>query len=139
MKKSEYKYQLLLEQATTLYNSEKEISGIFDALKANTEDADLRKGISLEAEENKRHCNRLEGLLEVLNRTPYKNENHYEEAEESFIQQFSIMLKRIAVKHTNFGYKTAIFVALALGQTEIANFLKCCLGHGSYYTFKVTV
>jgi ferritin-like metal-binding protein YciE len=136
MKTSEHQYQLLLEQATTLYNSEKELSGIFEALKANTDDASLMKGITLEAEENKRHCSRLEGLIEVLNRTPYKHGNHDEPAQQNFIQQFSMMLKRIAFKHADFGYKTAIFVALALGQNEIASYLRCTLGHGNILFIK---
>jgi hypothetical protein len=136
MKTSDYQYRLLLEQATTLYNSEKEISGIFDALKANTEEASLKRGITIEAQENKRHCTRLEGLLEVLARTPYKNEHQDEAAKQSFIHQFSLMLKRIAYKHADFGYKTAIFVALALGQNEIASFLKCSLGHGNIIFLK---
>jgi hypothetical protein len=46
------------------------------------------------------------------------------------------MLKRIAFKHADFGYKTAIFVALALGQNEIASYLRCTLGHGNILFIK---
>ena len=127
MKTSDTQYQLLLQQATSLYNVEKELSVIFDTLKANTDDSNLKQGITLEAEENKRHCTRLEGLLEVLNRTPYSNDNRDEVAKNDFIRQFSLMLKRISFKHADFGYKTAIFVALALGRDEIANFLRCSM------------
>lgn len=136
MKNSDYQYQLLVERATTLYKSEKELSGIFDALKINTEDENLKQGITIEAEENKKHCERLEGLLEVLTKMPFRPGTHDDPAKQNFIQQFSTMLKRIAFKHAAFGYKTAIFVALALGQNEIATFLRCSLSHGNILFIK---
>lgn len=136
MKASDLQYQLLADEATTLYNSEKEISGIFDALKINTDDTSLKQGINLEAKENKRHCTRLEGLLEVLNRNPYKYGNYDEASKQSFIQQFTIVLKRTALQHADFGYKTAVFVALAPGQNEIANLLRLNLGSGSHLLTK---
>lgn len=129
MKTLNHQYQALLDQATTLYNSEKELSSIFEARFNATDDANLKQRITLGAAEIKRQCIRLEGLLEILRRTPYKHEKHNEVATQHFSQQFSIMLKRIAFKHAAFGYKLAIFVALALGQNEIATFLRCSMGY----------
>jgi hypothetical protein len=134
MKTSNNQYQLLLEQATAMYNSEKKLSGMFKALTVNTDDANLKQEISLEAKENKRQCIRLEGLLEVLDRTPYKYENQDEVAKQDFVQQFAMMLKRVAFKHAAFGYRTAIVLALALGQNEIASFLRCSMGHGNLFS-----
>lgn len=64
MKAADYQYQQLLEQTTTLYNSEKEIIGIIESLYVNADDSNLKEEISREAEESKRHCTRLEGLME---------------------------------------------------------------------------
>lgn len=135
MKTSDDQFQLLLDQTTALYNSEKEVSGIFEALHGNTAEADLGKGIIPEAEENKKQCARLEGLLSVLERNPHQkclNETSWN----NFATQFSVVLKRIVIRHSIVGYRTAIFVALALGQNEIANFLKCCLSSGSIVMIK---
>ncbi len=135
MKTMENQFQRLLDQTTALYNSEKEISGIFEALRINTSEAHVKQGIALEAEENKNHCTRLEGLLNVLNQKPYKNCTT-ESSWTNFVNQFSTTLKRILIKHSEFGYRTAIFAALALGQNEIANFLRCCLSSGSMMIIK---
>ena len=134
MNTPDYQFQLLLDQTTALYNSERELSGVFDALRTNANGAHLREGILLEAQENKKHCERLEGLINVLNRHPHKTCSN-ETSWKNFVDQFHSTLNRIVAKHTNFGYKTAIFVALALGQNEIANFLKC-LSDGSLITVK---
>ena len=128
MKTSDNQFQQLLDQTTALYNTEKEVSGIFDALRINTIEAHLKQGIILEAEENKKQCARLEGLLNVLNRNRHKNCQN-ETSWRNFVSQFSTTLKRIILKHSDFGYRTAIFVALALGQNEIANLLRFSLGN----------
>jgi ferritin-like metal-binding protein YciE len=130
MKTAEFQYRQLLTHATALYNSERELSGIFGVLQANAENLTLQEELSREAEENKKHCTRLEGLLEVLNRNPHRT-CHTEDAWNSFIKEFSITMRRIATKHVAFGYKAAIFAALALGQNEIAGLLKCCLANGN--------
>lgn len=130
MKTTEYQYQRLLEQATALYNSEKEISGIFDALRMNIDEPSLREQICREAAENRDHCTRLEGLLNILERDPLKNCDT-ESTWLSFVRQFSLTLKRIIAKHAEVGYKAAILAALALGQNEIADFLKCSLSTGN--------
>lgn len=137
MKAAEYQYQQLLRHATNLYNSEKEVSGIFEALRVNISDVTLKDAINREAEENYKHCARLEGLLEILNRNPQRS-CASEDAWSNFTQQFSNTLKRIATKHAEFGYHTAIYAALALGQNEIATLLKCCLSSGSLHTNPTT-
>ena len=45
MKTPNDEFQLLLQQTSAMYNSEKEISGIFEALNVNTSDAHLKEGI----------------------------------------------------------------------------------------------
>lgn len=135
MKTLDNQYQHLLDQTIALYHSEKELSGIFEALRTNTTDAHLIKAISLEAEENKKQCERLEGLLSVLNCNPHKS-CMTETSWQGFVIQFRTTLHRIVSKHTSFGYRTAIFVALALGQNEIADFLKYCLSSGSMIIIK---
>jgi hypothetical protein len=104
MKTADNKIQLLLEQTCLLYNSEKEITGLFEALEVNISEAPLKEGIVREAEENKRQCARLEGLLSILRHHTITN-----------------CMKRVVFKHSDFGYKAAIFAAIALGQNEIAS------------------
>lgn len=113
---------LLQKKATELYNAEKELSCIFDVLQANTTEVSLKEGISREAEENKRHCARLEGLLVVMNRNPFTNAGD-EISKEQFTRQFVTILRRIGFQHVDFGYRTAIYVASQLGQNEIADHL----------------
>lgn len=135
MKTADNQFQLLLDQTIALYNSEKEVSGIFEALRINTREPHLKKAITLEEEENKKYCTRLEGLLRVLSRHPHKNCTN-KTSWKNFVNEFSATLQRIVLKHSEFGYRTAIFTALALGQNEIADFLKCCLSHGSVVVIK---
>lgn len=123
MKTSEEHFQFLLEKTAAMYNSEKEVSGIFEALSVNAPEAHIKQGIIREAEENRRQCERLEGLLSVLQRNPHKNCLTHD-SWENFVDQFSATLTRIALKHAEFGYQTAIFVALALGQVNMASLLK---------------
>src|SRR5688572_17437841 len=120
MKTYDSKFQLLLEHISALHKSEKEMSGIFEAL-LNTSEAYLKEGIIREAQENKKHCIRLEGLLKVLQQNPCKNCQN-ETSWKVFINQFSSTLKRVVLRHASFGYKTAIMAAIAFGQNEIANF-----------------
>lgn len=124
MKTSDNEFRQLLEQTSVLYHSEKEISGIFEALCINVDEDHLKAEIIQEAQENRRQCERLEGLISVLNRNPHK-QCTTDTSWKNFASQFSTTLKRIVYKHTDFGYKAAIFAALALGQNEIANFLRC--------------
>lgn len=123
MKTSNNPYNLLLEQTTSLYRSEKKIGDILSGLQAKTIEAAQKEGITREAEENKRHCVRLEGLLAVLNQAAYQSKaGEIEKA--NFVHQLSIMHKRIAAKHACFGYQTAILVAQDQGQNEVVSLLR---------------
>jgi hypothetical protein len=134
MKTLETQFQLLLDQTSALYESQQKLSGIFEARAAACE-PHLKNEFMLEAEENKKQCTKLEGLVNVLKRNPHKN-CKTEASWKQFVNEFTATLKRIISKHASFGYQTAIFVALALGQNEIANFLKCCLSSGSVVFIK---
>jgi hypothetical protein len=127
MKTSDTQFQLLLDQTCALYESEREISGLFQALSLNTNEAHLKEGIIREAEENKRQCARLEGLIKILSENPINF--GAPSLREKFVKQFSAILKRVVLKHTEFGYRTAVYAAIALGQQEIANLFKGCLAN----------
>lgn len=124
MKTSENEFRQLLEQTSALYHSEKEISGIFEALCINVDETNLKAEIIHEAQENRRQCERLEGLISILNHNPHKKCTT-DTSWRNFVSQFSIAFKRVILKHSDIGYKAAIIAALALGQNEIANFLRC--------------
>ena len=133
--KTRYQYQLILDQATSLYQAEIEISQVLDALQAKAKEPGLKERIAQEAEENKRHCERLEGVVAVLSKTPDKlleNEILWKD----FCNKVAAIIKRVAFKHADVGYKTAIIVALALGQNEVANMLKCSLSSGNLIFIK---
>jgi ferritin-like metal-binding protein YciE len=134
MKTADNKIQLLLEQTCLLYNSEKEITGLFEALEVNITEAPLKEGIVREAEENKRQCARLEGLLSILRH--HTITNCTSTAQENFIKQFSTALKRVVFKHSDFGYRAAIFAAITLGQNEIASLFRNALSNNSIVTVK---
>ena len=128
MKTPCYEYQQLLHQAMIIYTSEKEVSGIFDALQINVDDPGLKEGIAHEAEENKTYCQRLEGIIALFDRSRFHNLTD-ECRTNDFVKDVSIMMKRIMRKHAGFGYHTAIQVAMGLGQNEIATLLRVNAGH----------
>ena len=134
MKTADNKIQLLLEQTCLLYNSEKEITGLFEALEVNVSEAPLKEGIVREAEENKRQCARLEGLLSLLRH--HTITNCTPTAQENFVRQFSATLKRVVFKHSDFGYRAAIFAAIALGQNEIASLFRNALSKNNIMIMK---
>lgn len=115
--------QLLLEQTTSLYNWEKQITQILSKLRSDTKENVLIEGLAVEAEENKKQCFRLEGLIAILTQRPPEKCNA-EDQEINFFKQAAHTLKRMIIKHQGVGYRTAIFVALALGQNEAADLLR---------------
>jgi ferritin-like metal-binding protein YciE len=128
-------FRLLLEQTTALYAVEKEIARIIPTLQYSVTETALQEAITRESVENKNHCARLEGLLTVLDRAPFQAASN-ENLRKNFVQQFSTLLQRVAIRHAAFGYKAAIFVALALGQNEMATLLRLSASNGNLLLLK---
>ena len=135
MKTTDDQYQLMVKQATDLYDDECEIIQIFDSLRVSTDDISVKKAIIREAEENRTHCTRLEGLIEVLSQYPPAKFND-DASWKDFTQLFSLTYKRIAFKHAEFGYQTAITTAEAIGETRTADLLRCSLAPKEIRTHK---
>lgn len=127
MKKADNNFQQLREEATSLYNSEREISAIFAALSSGCVDVNLNERIAREAEENKRQCVRLEGFLAAAEQVAATKSE-----DQTVLCDLTLMLRRIAIKHAHFGYETAIFVAGTKGQDDVANQLRQVLLNGKY-------
>jgi len=127
MKTQKNDFRKLLEEAALLYNSEKEITGILSSLYTTSADSDLNEGVAREAEENKTHCERLEGFLAVADQVATTKSE-----DQAVLCDLSLMLKRIAIKHAHFGYETAIFLAGTKGQPEVADQLRQVLLNGKY-------
>jgi len=126
MKTQTTNFQKLLEEATVLYKSEKSVTEILTSLGATpSADTGLNEGIAREAEENKRHCARLEGFLAVADQVAAANTE-----DQTMVCDLSLMLKRIATKHARFGYETAIFLAGSKGEHELAKQLRHVLLSG---------
>ena len=121
MKTSVNDFQQLLEQTTSLYNYERKIAEILPSLHTVTSEPLAQEGLMREAEENKKQCERLEGLLTILNQTTKSKTDAA--INQDYLQQYSTMLKRVTLRHTNAGYKTAICIAMTVGQCEIADLL----------------
>lgn len=127
MKKADNNFQQLREEATSLYNSEREISAIFAALSSGCVDVNLNERIAREAEENKRQCVRLEGFLAAADQVAATKSE-----DQTVLCDLTLMLRRIAIKHAHFGYETAIFVAGTTGQDDVATQLRQVLLNGKY-------
>lgn len=112
----------LLEEATAVYSTEKEIGGLFNVLLENETDLVLREGILLEAEENKKQCERLEGLLAAIN-SNLSNSNKDEGSRKIIAPQLALLFKRIVRKCINFEYKTTMLAAILAGNSKIITLL----------------
>ncbi len=114
MKTSKNQFQQLLAEATALYHSEKEITAMLSLLHSGSLECTMKEWIAIEEEENKRHCERLEGFLVVLNQVGVKNSENKE-----LLSELSFILKRVTSKHAGFGYKTGILPALGKMEVEM--------------------
>ncbi|MEX1241079.1 MAG: hypothetical protein WEB30_15250 [Cyclobacteriaceae bacterium] len=127
MKTQDISFSQLREEAASLYNSEKEIAVILSSLYSSSSNHPLNERIAGEAEENRRHCERLEGFLAAADQIAAAKSD-----DQAVLCDLTLMLKRIAIKHAHFGYKTAIFLAGTKGNHEVANQLRQVLLHGMY-------
>lgn len=119
MERTNTRLQLLLEEVTGMYNAEKEIALILPILFSSSADDFLNEGIAREAEENKRQCARLEGIMTALARVCARRDK-----DENLCNAFSVMVKRVSMKHARFGYHNTIFMAEARGELAIARQLR---------------
>lgn len=120
-----YNVQPLLDRITAMYAVEKVVSFLLPELKADDQNIRVRHGLMLEAEENKRQCERLEALIELLR--PLNEDCDDQEKITLCYEQVSNMLRRFTLKHVNFGYDTSILVAQVTGRMDIVDTLQSCL------------
>jgi hypothetical protein len=115
MKTVTTKFEKLLEESTSLYNSEKVIAGLLSTLLSKSIDDCLNEGVARETDDNRRQCARLEGFMAALDQVLAKKcEN------EGLATELCLLLKRIT-RHDCFGYPTAISVAVTRGEFETAD------------------
>lgn len=115
----------MLARTASLYDSETRIALVFPMLSEAVNDTEVRRSLEREQQENRRRRLCLEGLLAVLKRAPAFPGGA---TARTYLQDFSILLKRLAVRHSYMGYKTAIVVAMALGQVEMVILLRQAFG-----------
>lgn len=103
--------QRLLDQAESLYRSERVISTYLKELQA---DSSITIASS-QVEENRNHCRRLEGLIEILNRNIARGLSPVEA--DQCAQYCSELLHRFVVKHAS-TYQNAMSLPMTAGGSE---------------------
>lgn len=108
--------QRLLNQAESLYRSERLISGYLQELQADTSNTIA----ALQAEEHRNHCCRLEGLIEILNRNIARGLSPVEA--DQCAQYCSELLHRFVIKHAS-TYQMAMSLPMTARGSEVADSL----------------
>ena len=107
----------LFEQVTTMYCTERMICSLLPDLNRECDDVRMRHALRMEAEENQRHCERLEGLINILQ--PIRASAVPEVELLTIYRQAADMLRRFVIKHLNTGYDTSILLPEISGRTDI--------------------
>jgi hypothetical protein len=117
--------QTLIDEVTFAYSVERVAGFQLSELISDNPNIRVKSGLLLEAEENQRQCERLEGLIELLKPIGEK-ELADEECLKCFqqsLQLFNCFLK----KHHTVGYDTSMLVAEVTGRTDILSTLQFCM------------
>lgn len=117
--------ETLLKRITDVYSMERMLSFLLPELQSPNHHIRIRHGLALEAEENQRHCERLEALLAILK--PLHSSIASEDDLAACVHDTADLLKRFTHKHRNTGYDTSILVAEVMGRTDILNTLHECM------------
>lgn len=115
MKKS--RLQPLLDQVELIYQGEKQIALYFRKLQVNGLDGFTLNSVSREIEENKTHCERLEGLIEII-RTNLDRKLSPAQTEEYVVYCYEL-LRRFNHKHTAYNYENVLKSAELMSRQEI--------------------
>lgn len=107
-------YNDILDEATVLYGEAKQIEAALATLGSSTVDDWINEGIAIEAAENKKLCDRLDGFFAAWKQISAGN------CIDKYHNELRGMLKRIRNKRTASGYHASIFMAVAKGDEEIS-------------------
>lgn len=108
-------FQNLLAEATALLDAERGIAATLKWLRAASPAPRRQQWISIEEEESRRQCERLEGFLVVLSRVhPKKHED------QDLVRNLSFLLTRITAKRALFGNKNGLPAAIQQMQNEFS-------------------
>jgi hypothetical protein len=112
----------LLEKIMAVYSAERVVTFLMSDLNSESYDFRLRYDLLREAQENQRHCERLEELINTA-RTTLDNDPIESELTNVMKQIFESLVSYTR-KHLSIGYDTSLLVAEVTGRDDIVEALK---------------
>lgn len=119
------KIQSLITDVDLAYSYERKASDQLANLKSEGHHFRVKQGLVLEAEENRRQCQRLEAILELLK--PLRQNVTNEDELISCYDQTVDLFNRFTMRHRGIGYDTSMLVAEVMGITETLKTLQFCM------------
>jgi hypothetical protein len=112
----------LLDHINQLYSQEKLAGFSMAELRNHVLDNNILVSLGLEAEENRKHCERLEGLIEILKGVA---RGDFTPSQAGIcVKQLREMLGRFSAKHSIIGYECHAELASSLGRGDLAEELQ---------------
>lgn len=109
----------LLDHINQLYSQEKLAAFSMAELRNHVLDNNILVSLSVEAEENRKHCDRLEGLIEILKGVAGGDVTPSQAG--ICVKQLQEMLGRFSAKHSMIGYESHAKLASTLGRADLAH------------------